>query len=524
MFNLSRSLGALALIANMMGASASAQEVPRSAISWLSVSTQTSGAEPASATVPRSGITSEPLIGTRRDAVGLMPAQRAGLSADIWGISSALRVSTMINGIRHSGVPATRALLHRILLVEAIPPRGSGRKAIVLNARIDALMAMGAVDEAEALALRAGPPDARLFQRVFEIALLTDRSDAACKMLTSDPELSNDLSTRVFCAARSGQWDTAAMTLAIGEALGAIDPLRADHLRIFLDPEIFDEDADLPLPLPMSALDFVLREAAGLSRARAELPPAYLYRDIHGRAPVRDRMLAAERLSREGDFPYPILFAAYRARTPAASGGVWDRMAHVQTLDAALGISTEAEDILRPLELAKTALSDIGLAVPLALEYGASLARIDPRPEGALVMAETLLLANRPMAAAPWMPEGASYPHQIALALSQAETDLTTLPTAPATPDDAARIATAALEAFALPLEDRAVDPGEARMEDLLAVNRKGEVMLHAIQLLDTGAEVDPGDLRTALRALRAIGLEQDARQIAVQTILLAIR
>ncbi|MBB5516194.1 hypothetical protein FHS89_002220 [Rubricella aquisinus] len=513
-------LGLVAVIAGP----ASGQEVPRSAISWIPLERDANAAEaPTGPTVQRSTITSEPLIGTRRDAVGLVPARALGLPPDIWGISSALRISRMLDELNENGVPATRGLLHRLLLVEAIPPRGSGRRAIVLNARIDALMRMGAVDEAEALGQRAGPPDDRLFERLFDIALLTGRADAACKMLAADATLSDDLSTRVFCAARSGQWDTAAMTLGLGEALGAIAPLRADHLRMFLDPDLFEDDTDLDLPEPMTALDFALREAAGQSRPRADLPPAFLYRDIHGRAPVRDRALAAERLSREGDFPYPILFAAYRARTPAASGSVWDRMAHVQTLDAVLGQGEATEDILPALRYAYDALAEVDLTMPLALEYGAALSRLIPPAEGDLTVAKVLMLAAQPAPARDWLPDEAPYPHHVALLIAEGSDAYDTLPPAPALPGDADRLATAALEAFALPMEGQSLDPQEARLEDLLRINRNGEAVLSALDLLGAGVEVDPGDLRAALRTLRGLGLEEDARRIAVQTILLRL-
>jgi hypothetical protein len=504
----------------------SGQEVPRSAISWIPLD-RAQGVEgtadtPPGGTVQRSTITSEPLIGTRRDAVGLVPARSLGLPPDIWGISSALRISRMLNDLDETGVPATRGLLHRLMLVEAIPPRGSGRRAIVLNARIDTLMRMGAVDEAEALSQRAGPPDARLFARLFDIALLTGRADAACKMLAADATLSDDLSTRVFCAARSGKWDTAAMTLGLGEALGAIEPLRADHLRMFLDPDLFDEDTDLALPEPMTALDFALREAAGQSRPRADLPPAFLYRDIHGRAPVRDRALAAERLSREGDFPYPILFAAYRARTPAASGSVWDRMAHVQTLDATLGQGEATEGVLPALRYTYAAMAEVDLIVPLALEYGPALARLTPPPDGDQTVATLLTLAGQIDAARQWLPQLAPYPHQVALLIAGGSDAFESLPPAPALPTDADRLATAALEAFAVPMEGTSLDPQEARLEDWLRINRNGEAILTALGMLGAGIEVDAGDLRIALRTLRALGLEEDARRIAVQTILLS--
>ncbi len=316
---------------------------PRSAIPWLSQSIEIEDTPPPPSR-SKSGrvqpgadaITVTPLGDIRRDAVGLLPPERTGFARALWGTGSAAEVRDLILAHPDQGVPETRALFHRLLLAEADPPPGAGSGDSVLVARIDRLLGIGALEEAGALIDRAGPETPELFRRWFDVGLLLEQSTEPCAALRQNPSLSPTLPARVFCLARGGDWNAAEITLTLGQGVGSIPEAEQALLARFLDPELFEEEPEPPMPDPLTALDFLMREAVGLSRPPGPLPLAFLHPDLDPHAPMRSRIEAAERLVLSGAVAYPEVFAAYRSGVPAASGGIWDRALAVQALDAGL--------------------------------------------------------------------------------------------------------------------------------------------------------------------------------------------
>ncbi len=477
-------------------------ELPRSAIDWLRLpraAVEDETAETVPVRPPRT-VETQPLPTLEPDALGLLPSRATGFPTDLWGPSTAPRIVRRIEAIRATGVPAARTLYHRILLAQARPPRGT--RGRVLTARVEALVQMGALEAAEAMLSRAPRPDATTARLALDLGALTNRGDEACALIGQIPEFAPDLSWRVWCAARDGRWVDAALTLETGRVLGAIDPVRADHLSWFLDPEFFDISQELPLPVPMTALDFTLREAIGLPRPSGDLPLAWLYADLEGLRTHRARIAAAEALVRRGDLPPPVLFAAYRKERPAASGGIWGRAGAVRDLDTAL---VEDDGILAAVHAADAALAPLGLRAALAREYGAHLAETAseaPDP----VAAAWLLLDRRAEAARAWLPPAPEPAARVALALIEPGSAPLALP-----------VPRSDQESRAVAIHDAMLGP--AVPVPLIEQGRIGEALLIALATLDAGTEIEAQDLGAALSTLRAAGQLNIARRIALETL-----
>ncbi len=458
----------------------------------------------------RDTITVTPLGGVSRDGIGLLPSATTGFARALWGPAPALQVRDLIASHPDQGVPEARALFHRLLLAEADPPRGPPGGSSVLLARIDRLLEMGALGEAGALLDRAGPDTPELFRRWFDVGLLLDHAAPPCAALRQNPALSPTLPARVFCLARGGDWNAAEITLTLGEQVGSIPADEQALLARFLDPELFEEADPPPAPVPLTALDFLMREAVGLPRPPGTLPLAFLHTDLDPNTPMRSRVDAAERLTLSGAIDYPVLFAAYRSGVPAASGGVWDRAKAVQALDAALdkgGAAATGPALLA----ADAALSARGLRVALAQAYAGRLAELNPEAlseaaRGALV--ELLLLAGSPDAAR----DAAGPAPAPRLAALFAIAGVGDPPRG--TDGDLAAAALAGLTA------ERPADDRETRLAEMLAGGRQGEAILAALDLLQPGPAVDPPALRAALLTLRLAGQTASARTIALQTLL----
>ncbi|TPE53683.1 hypothetical protein [Amaricoccus solimangrovi] len=492
-------------------------EAPRSAIPWLSESIVTGAPPPpgrGEAPADPDAITVAPLGDVSRDAVGLLPPERTGFPRDLWGERAVAEVRDLVLGAGGSGVPAAIALFREILLAEADPPPGSDAGSALLIARIDRLLDMGALDEAEALVEAAGPNSPDLFRRWFDLGLLLDRAEPACDALKGNPSLSPTLPARVFCLARGGDWNAAEITLTLGKGVGSIPDAQEELLARFLDPVLFEETEDPPIPDPLTPLDFLLREAVGLPRPPGPLPLAFLRGDLEEHAPMRARIDASERLWLAGSLTASGLLDAYRGGEPAASGGVWDRARAIQAFDAALA-KGYAETVGATLVAADDAMSARGLRVGLAKGYAESLRVLNPAvlSETARArLAELLILAGETEAAdavARTLGNG----QLTALVAVAAGGAPEAVPEDPA-PSERFRAALAGLGAGA-PADDR-----ETRLAELAKSGQIGETILEALDLVSAGAEADPPSLRAALFALRAAGEEKAAREIAVQTLL----
>ncbi len=509
-----RALAGAAVLGLVLVAQAVRAAEPRSAIPWLSESIVLTAAPPparsgatppaASATDP-DAITVTSLGEVSRDAVGLLAPPVTGFSRDLWGPATAPEARELILEDGGAGVPEAIALFKRLLLAEADPPERSDAGSTVLVARVDRLLEMGALDEANAMIEVAGPDSADLYRRWFDIGLLLDQAKPPCEALRETPTLSPTLPARVFCLARGGDWSAAEITLTLGKGVGSITPEQERLLARFLDPDLFEEEEDPPVPDPLTPLDFLLREAVGLPRPPGALPLAFLRGDLGEHVPMRTRVESAERLWLSGALDDGELFAAYRSGAPAASGGVWDRAKATQDLDAALTGNTGVE---AALAAADAAFSARGLRVALAREYGTQLAALTPtdRTRGALV--ELLLLAGDTRAARAAASPRPTARHAALLALA----------------GDGALPASADGDQLRAAIEGlRSRPPADEREQGFasdLSEGRQGEAVLAALELVGQGAAVDPPALRAALFALREAGQAHAARTIALQTLL----
>jgi len=447
------------------------------------------------------------------DGVGTLSAETTGLPRSMWQGTSALRARNLIHALPPEGVPAARALYRALLLTEVEPPAGSGPTNPVLLARVDALMAAGHLADASELLRTAGVTDAALFRRAFDISLLTEGVEPLCERMRDAPQLSPTLPARVYCFARLGDWSAAALTLETGHDVGEISPAQEALLARFLDPALLEQEAPPVIPYPLTTLDFILREAVALPRPSGTLPLAFAIVDAHDDAPLRDRLQSRERLARMGALDPDTLFEAYRSGAPAASGGVWDRMEAVQQLDRAFALVDNAA-IAEALITADMRLSDNGLRPAMAEAYATQLAALNPDdfdPAARHRVAALLLLAGGRDEALPWLATNTIRGDRFLEILADPAAELVSDP-------QHSTLETAVV--LGLTVEE---PPSETAIEISQRINAGGlgEGVLRILDLLRPGVEIDPGDLSAALFLLRQAGLEDKARQIALETLLL---
>jgi len=482
---------------------------PLSAIDWLSESLAAPLARPGPGDIAVSAlpeaVTVAPLAAARPDAVGLLPPAVSGLPRNLWGPGSAVDIAARLAVDAGSLTPALRELFTRILIAEVDPPSDAGQPSRLLVARLDALLMLGALDEAAAMLDRAGAEDPALFRRAFDVGLLTGREAGACRLLQRTPDLSPTFPARIFCLARAGDWSAASLTLETGRALRALTPAEDALLTRFIDDGLDDGAEPLPLPPRPSPLEFRLFEAIGEPVPTTTLPRAYAHADLRPTAGWKAQVEAAERLAAAGAIAPNRLLGLYTERRPAASGGVWDRIAAFQAFDRALG-ARDAEDVAATLGPAWDAMAEVDLEVVFAELFATELAEV-PLTGAAGQLAWRLQLLSRGYeAAAAAMPAGVE-----ATRLDRVLADVARGIASDDPPDARAAAIAAGFDAAGPP----------ARLAGLVEAGRLGEAILRAIALVNDGAAGDYAQLTDGLATLRLAGLEDTARRAALQILIL---
>ncbi|MEM6823532.1 MAG: hypothetical protein AAF566_00340 [Pseudomonadota bacterium] len=497
----------LVLAVSLLTVSPAWAEEPLSAIDWLSNSIAVPSEVPElpgqsiTKSAAPGAITVTPLDGIGSGAVGLLPPSATGLPRALWGPATVEDVLARLRAVPADLLPSLDGLLTMLLLAEANPPRGRDGDDRLLLARVDRLLDHGDIERAEALLERAGVDTLDRFRRLFDIALLLGTENAACERMRDRPEFSPTYPARIFCLARGGDWQAAALTLETAETLGILTPAEDVLLARFLDSEIIgDAGVDWRAPTPLT---FRMLEAIGEPVPTGPLPVAFAWADLRPTRGWKAQIEAAERLARAGVLSGNQLFALYLRQRPSASGGVWERAKAVQNLQAALAGGNPGT-ISEVLPDAWAHMRRAGLAHAFAQRYGAEIADL-PLP------GETSSLALR---------IGLLSPAFERVALSAAATQgqeaflvalARGLPQSAVAPD---MTTLAVREGFLATSPPAALAP-------LIAEGRSGEAILKALTLFAEGAAGDPDGISDAIATLRALGLEAVARRASLELHLL---
>ncbi len=438
------------------------------------------------------------------DSLGVLPPAVTGLAQAFWGPAKLEDIERLLAQDNRQDLPALQGLMLTLLLAEADPPSDMPAGEALFLARVDKLMEIGALDQARALLDTAGAARSpEIFRRYFDVALLIGDEDRACAALKATPGLAPALPTRIFCLARSGDFDTAQLTLDTAKALGTVSTDEAALLARFMDPGL-DETGITPLmPSPVTPLIFRIYEAIGEPLPDTSLPIAFTYADLSDHAGWKGQLDAVERLARAGSVAPNLLLGLYTQQKPAASGGVWDRVAAFQAFDKAM-TSKDPKTIARTLPQAWAMMKDAQLEVPFAALYGAELAKLTLSGDSAKVARTVILLSPEYQELTKTLqssdPSGG-------FLLAVARGDLANVP--PLTD-----LGTAIAAAYTAPMI-----PSD--IQTLLDQGRMGEAILQAITLLRQGQAGDLRAVTEGLSVVRKVGLEDVSRRAALQMLLL---
>jgi hypothetical protein len=495
-----------------IGSNVSAQEPNNSPLSVIDWFNQHQTSKPTEETNPQgqsqknenaiSAIEVSVLPPQAPDAVGLTSSTVSGFAASIWQSSESEKLGQMLDDMPAPRLPSLSILLTRLMVTEATAP--SGPPGNFLAARVRMLIKLGDVEPALALLDRAGPETSpEIFQLWADLTLLTAQESRLCEKLAAEPSLSPGYDYLIYCLVRTGDWNAAAATLLAAEALGELDPDTTLLLTRFLDPELFeDAPSEYEIGTQTTPLTFRLYEGIGEPWPTEQLPLAFAHADLRGLSGWRAQIIAAERLARTGAVSENLLLGVYTANKPSATGGVWDRVAAVQNLEAAIS-ERDVETIEQLLPNVWESMGQVGLRHAIANLFSDDLTDMDWRDAktASLVHQIGLLSRSYESVANTYWPTShrEAYFNAVATGTTVGTTYTGYLPDA-----------------------IRAGFSGEPSAEQtfLLARNSDGEALLTAISSVASGRDAYPSDISHAISTFQVLGLGDIARQFSLQLML----
>jgi hypothetical protein len=446
------------------------------------------------------------------ETLGLLPSSRTGLPPTLWGETPEPLLADLLKRERLEMMPALQSLMFTLMLAELDPPKGasimgqSPGQSLFL-ARIDRLLELGALEPAHAMLQLAGPTNPARFRRLFDISLLLGEEDRACELMTKTSGIAPSISARIFCLARTGDWSTAQVLFSSAKALNDIPAAIVPLLERFMDDEMVDTADDLAPPTNPTPLVFRMMEAIGQPMPTTYLPLAFAQADLGANTGWKSRLDAGERLAKAGTIDPNQMLGLYTEHAPAASGGVWERARAVAALDKAVQ-SRDPQAVTLALEPAVTVMEEAELEMVLAALYGEALVDIDLTGRSAAAAFRLGLLSQSYEIAAKSY-RARSQDDALMIGIAKGST------AGLRSPDTLGKALKGAFDSAPIVPE---------RYRELIEANRLGEAILRAIDDINEGARGGVQDVTDGLILLRAAGLEDVARQTALQLMLLERR
>ncbi len=495
------------------------------------------------------------------DSVGTLVPGQGGLPADLWSGTSAEVARALLPRLPvTTGSPVVRGLIRRLVLSAGAPPKGAADSDRPLLAELRAQTVLAVGDAAGMLALSDSIPaparGPRLTRLRLDAALLAGRRDIACAELNAAQEDAELAKIRVLCRFAAGDGPGAALGLDLlrdrappdtafitaAEAMAGLPPPKKGGLTALPSPSpvqlaavagakmaIPADAVDGAEPMALPALAASEANSSDFRLAAAERAEALGVmntdgvRKVMAQLPFTPELLATPLAGSEG-MPGPRALALF-----------------VRSLDEAVDPVLVVPVVTRALEQA-AARGRFATAARLLAPHILRVQPFDALPGFAPLAASALLVAGQPEGASLWYDAASRNAATAAAAArlwpvmrvwgigdpGQAMAWVESVGPRPVL------VAAGVLGALGNALPDRVLTArldvaGSAAIAPALwellngaaRDKRVGGTLLAGLTMLDkTGFDkADPVVLARVVAALRAVGLERDAKMLATEIV-----
>jgi hypothetical protein len=470
------------------------------------------------------------------EAAGLAGAGALGLPADMWDGTGPEKAFALVEDARPTKLYSVNRLVRRALVAGATPPEGADG---LLAARAQALIRFGAAEEASSLAGAAGRDlDDDLRRTRSEAALIVGRDEILCDKDILDPAapLAEDtdnfwVTLRAYCLAQTGD-PLAPVAINAMVELGSVDPVDAPLLEALVDESLIDF-----IPVPHASMLTPLRIAMLRSLGRANQPfvqsaPLPMIAGLFALESTGSKgaLIAAERLEAVGAIETKTLRDLYISLADDVDGAIGARAKAVRDADKSPDARAMGNALIASARSDGTGgFSQLGRVMA---PFAARLPAADAAGLGAAgyALRDSMLLGEFVREASAWSAaQGAQSPTEradVAAVLAIADPtragDWTraygdALRERTRGGDEHARRALASLAGFDIALRPNLPIDGYLKAaED----GKTAETVLSAAAAIGKEDPPTARTLDTLIRALRAVGLTEDARRIAIEAML----
>lgn len=507
---------------------------------------------------------------------GTLDDANGGLGYDLWADTPYESVAVILPRLPVGTVsPTVNDLSRRLLLTIAEPPypdprRPGSETQRPFNAiKLERLAKGGLLSDVDALIARMETSSFRTKQLRVDALMLLGRFDEACGEASADRLATNDpywIELRGLCYAREGNMPAVSLTLEVMRTLGIVDePYMAIAAHIAEAAPLKLTSLEDPTPIHLALL--AIAQAPAPRDGVPDADPGILMAIARSEAtPIDVRLLAAEGAAYAGALPVDEFAAlllmlptkpAELSNLPVAGGDVLVAARHFQNVNGKEGLADRA----RALEAALSQARSRGLYELYARAFGPLIWDLTPSMETAFFAREAaraLVLSGRYDRLADWMnvmaqtSDGATADAlAIWLALASPTTERVAAANGPLSrladaarnaPPDGPMAMRAALTiglydalGYQMPENVRMVlvnnpvlrgAPADsatmAGLTDAVRAGRRGDAILHALSIIGAQGpqQANPRGVIEAVAALSNIGLEDEARAIALEALL----
>ena len=364
---------------------------PTNAIKWFLPTENSKNEAKSHETNPEKGersdliITKSELRPNDLNNVGIIPAKITGIDPKIWQEMNELTLFLELRSLPNLNFDATQNFLKRILISETIPPIPNLENKLVgklyLIAKLDKLIEIGALEEAETIINQVSTIDRKLFKRLATISFLTGRIDNLCNKLSLFPGLNDNLTVKIICLSNLNDWNAAALILSSAVSLNLLDRHRELLLINYLDPSLLPQNNPLKDRPNFDEIDFYLGNVTKNPNLEFMDDVKYRYAIFKNGFNLENKILAAEALTRKRSINVSTLFDSYRNNNINGSGGFWSRMLAVKSLDQALNRNNQ-QTVGIALDRAIDEMFKRNLLFTLASEYSSKLETFSTLKDG----------------------------------------------------------------------------------------------------------------------------------------------
>ena len=186
------------------------------------------------------------LLPNNLNSIGIISSKITGIDTYLWEDIDEYFLFTHLTKLPNLNFHSAQTFLKRILISETHPPANSPDSEysgkLYFLSKLDKLIKMGALDEAETTILQVLNIDPEIFNRWVKVSFLTGRITKLCETLEKNSGLSRDLTLRIICLKHLNDWDAAALILSTSSSLNLLSKKRETLLIHHLDPSLITID------------------------------------------------------------------------------------------------------------------------------------------------------------------------------------------------------------------------------------------------------------------------------------------